>query len=102
MDLGIHIIMTEEMEYIDIVKYYRDIWTIRLHVLAPSKEVTSGLKGRQILRNDDTEEAFNKFKKVVSTVTLLNYPDCINNFTVHTDASDKNLGTGFSQINKSI
>ena len=34
--------------------------------------------------------------------TLLSYPDCTTPFTVHTDASDKQLGSVISHNNKDI
>ena len=39
---------------------------------------------------------------MVSTVTLITYPDCKLPFTVHNDASDKQLGAVISQNNKPI
>ena len=39
---------------------------------------------------------------MVSAETLLIYPDWIIPFTVHTDASDKQLGAIISHINKPI
>ena len=39
---------------------------------------------------------------MVSAETLLSYPDCTNNFTVHTDTSDKQLGDVIIHNNKPI
>ena len=50
----------------------------------------------------ELEEAFHKTKKMVQTETLLTYPDWMIPFTIHTDASDDQLGAVISQNNKPI
>ena len=39
---------------------------------------------------------------IISKETLLNYPDWTIPFTIHTDASDKQMGDVISQNNKPI
>ena len=72
----------------------------RSHVLATLTEASRSPKGRKILLNDALESPFKELKLMVSTETLLSYTDCNISFTVHTDASDKNLGAVISQKNK--
>ena len=52
--------------------------------------------------NDTLERSFKYLKRMVSADTLLSYPDWKLTFTVHTDASDKQLGAVISQNNKPI
>ena len=54
------------------------------------------------LWNDALESSFKELKRMVSAETLLSYPDWKMTFTVHTDASDKQLGAVVSQNNKPI
>ena len=78
------------------------MWPSRSHVLAPLIEAVSGRKGRKILCIDALESYFKELKRMVSTETLLSYPDWKLPFTFHTDASDKHLGAVISQNNKTI
>ena len=48
------------------------------------------------------EVAFRDIKCMVSAKTLLNHPDWIIPFPVHTYASDKQLGAVISQNDKTI
>ena len=84
------------------VQYYRDMWPIRSRVLAPQTEVASGPKGTKILWNDALESSFREIKLMFSAYTLLSYPDWKMPLTVHTDASDKQLGAVIIQNNKPI
>ena len=93
---------TEAWALIGMVHYYRDMWPRRSHVLAPLTEAYSGPKGRKISWNDALEISFKKLKCMISAETLLSYPDWKILFTVHTDASDKQLGAVISQNNKPI
>ena len=84
------------------VQYYRDIWPRQSHILAPLTEAASGPKGRKILWNDALESSFKELKRIVSAEMLLSYLGWKLTFTVHTDASDKQLGDVISQNNKPI
>ena len=79
-----------------------DMCPWRSHILAPLTEADSGPKGKKILWNDALESSFKELKRMVSAETLMIYPYCKLIFTVHTDASDKQLGAVFSQNNKPI
>ena len=81
---------------------YGDMWPRRLHILAPLTESASGTKGRKILRNDALEICIKGLKLMVSAEMLLSYPYWKIPFTVHTDASDKQLGDVTSQKNELI
>ena len=48
------------------------------------------------------DEAFTQAKNMISQEVFLTYPDWTLPFCVHTDASDKQLGTAISQNNKPI
>ena len=72
------------------------------HVLSPLIEAASVPKGRKILWNDALESSSKELKCMVSAETLPSYPDWKLPFTVHTDASDKELGAVISQNNKPL
>ena len=93
---------TECRALLGLIQYYRDMWQRRSHILAPLTEASSGPKGRKIKWTDDLEQAFCNLKKMISEETLLTYPDWTKPFTVHTDASDYQLGAVISQDNKPI
>ena len=78
------------------------MWPRRSHVLAPLTEAASGPKGRKILWNSALEISFKELNHMFSTDTLLSYPDWKLPFTIHTDASDKQLCAVISQNNKPI
>ena len=79
------------------------MWKSRSHILAPFTDVSSGKKGSKIKWTKELEEAFPAVKKMVQTETLLTYyPDRTIPFTIHTDASDYQLGAVISQNNKPI
>ena len=92
MDLGRPTTTTESRALIGMVQYYRNMWTIRSHILDPLTEADIGLKGRNILWDDDLERYFKEIKHVVSAETVLSYPDLKLLFTVQTDDSYKQLG----------
>ena len=102
MDLVQPSITTKARALIGIFKYYRDIWPRRSHVLAPLAEAASGPKGRKILWNSALEISIKELNHMFSTDTLLSYPDWKLPFTIHTDASDKQLCAVISQNNKPI
>ena len=92
----------EVKSLIGLVQYYRDMWQRRSHILSPLTDVSNGKKNQKIQWNNELENAFNEMKRMVSEETFLNYPDWSKKFTVHTDASDKQLGAVISQDNKPI
>ena len=93
---------TKVRELIGMFQYYRDMWPRRSHILAPLTEAARGPKGRTIFWNEALEIYFKELKCMVSLETLLSYTDCNLPFTVHTDASDKQLGAVISKNKKPI
>jgi hypothetical protein len=47
--------------------------------------------------NEDTDEAFNSFKPLLKSKSLLQYPDFTKPFILSTDASNEALGAVLSQ-----
>ena len=74
----------------------------RSHLLALMTEADSGPKGKKILWNDALEDSFKELKRMVSYETLLSDPYGKITFTVHTNASDKQLGVVLGENNKII
>ena len=84
------------------VQYYRDMWTRRSQLLAPTTEAASGPKGTNILWNNVLKESLKELTHLLSDETLLNYIDWKFPETVYTYASAKHLGAVSSQNNKPI
>ena len=99
MDLVRPSTTTEAQALIGMVQYCRDMCPSRSHILAPLTEADSGPKVRKILQNGALYSSFKELKSMVSEKTLLSYPDWKLTFTVHTDASDKQLGAVISHNN---
>jgi len=94
---------TEVRRLIGIVQYYRDLWPRSGHILAPLTEAAAGkTKRARIKWTDELERAFLEMRKMVSKEALLTYPDWSKPFTIHTDASDFQLGAVISQNDKPI
>ena len=102
MYLGQPFTTTKSRGLIGMAQYYRYMWPRRSHVLAPLIEAASGSKGRRIFWNDALENSFKELVRMVSTKTLIIYTDWKLSFTVHTDASDKQLSSVISNNNKPI
>ena len=65
-------------------------------------EVASGPKGRKIIWNYSLEDYFKLLKRMFYADTFLSYTYFTIPFTVHTDASDKKLGSVISNNDKPI
>ena len=63
-------------------------------------EVASNPEGIKVILNDTLEDYFKEPKHMVSAENLMSYPYWTTSFTVHTNASDKQLGALISQNNK--
>ena len=79
-----------------------DMWPRWSHVLPPLSKVAISTKGRTILWKYYLELAFQELKWMVSDETLPNYPDWKIPFTVHTNASNWQLGAVIIKNNKPI
>ena len=100
MDLGRTTTTTEAQSLIGMVNYYRDMWPIRSHILAPMIETSSGIKGIKTPCNDALEDSLQELNRMVSADTVLSYLYWKIPFTVHTDASYKQLDAIISHNNK--
>ena len=96
------------------VKYYRDLWEKRSHVLAPLSDLIGehspkGKKNKKKQKStkkfvwtDEHEKAFLQMKKIVSREVMLAYPNFNKKFVIYTDASNKQLGAVITQDNRPI
>ena len=82
------------------INFYRDMWHKRSELLAPLTRLTS--KGVKCKWKDVEQNSFDEIKRVMSTETLLAYPQFDKPFIVHTDASDTQLGAVILQEKKPI
>ena len=90
----------ELRRFIGLVNYYRDMWVRRSHVLAPLTILSS--KKNKWKWGDEEQKAFQLMKKIISKNALLAYPDFNEEFVIHTDASDYQLGAVISQKGRPI
>ena len=72
----------------------------RSHILASLARLTS--KTVKWVWTDIEQKAFDTIKQVISQEVLLAYPNFNKKFTIHTDASNLQLGAVISQDNKPI
>ena len=84
------------------VQFYRDLWPRRSEILLPITELTKGAKKGPITWTPTCEAAFTKMKQLIAKETLLAYPDFNKKFTIHTDASDFQLGAVIMQEGKPL
>ena len=80
------------------INYYRDLWPRRSELSTPLTKLTGGSKKGFVIQewNDGCENAFIALKKLIAQETLLAYPHFNKKFTIHTDASDFQLGAVIS------
>ena len=76
------------------------MWPKRSHTLAPLTKLTP-IK-RKFKWTKVEQDVFDKIKRIVARNTLLNYPDFNENFKIHTNASEFQLGVVISQKVKPI
>ena len=93
---------TEVRHFLGMVQYYRDLWPRRSEICAPLTELTKGSKKGAVQWNERCEQAFTSMKRLIAKETLLAYPDFNKKFTIHTDASDFQLGAVIMQENKPL
>ena len=80
--------------FIGMVNYYRDMWRNRSHVLAPLTSLTS--TNIPWKWGEEQSKAFQEAKKILSKEVLLVFPKFDKTFTIHTDASHRQLGAVIS------
>ena len=83
-----------------VLNYYRHIWTIRSHTLAPLTKLTSIKKKFKWMNVE--QYAFSEIKRIVAWDTLLTYPYFNETFKIHTNASEFRLGAFISLKGKPI
>ena len=90
--------------FLGMVTYYRDTWQKRSHILAPLTDLLrkNEKSKRKLLWTTEHEQAFISAKEAISNDVLLTHPDFTKKFTIHTDASDTQLGSIISQDGKPI
>ena len=90
--------------FLGMANFYRDSWARRSHILTPLtnliKEV--GKRRSRLPWRPEHENAFQRCKEAIAQEVLLVFPDFTKKFTIHTDASDYQLGAVISQANKPI
>ena len=91
-------------QFLGTVQYHRDLWTKRSEILVPLKELTKygpTING-PIEWTPACTEAFQQIKALIAKETILSYPYFSMKFTIHTDASDVQLGAGIMQEDKPL
>ena len=87
----------QNRSFIGMINYYRDMWKHRSVILEPLTALTSSkVKWKW---TEIEQKAFDKMKDILSKEVMLSYPDFNKPFTIHTDASDKQIGAVISQNN---
>ena len=92
----------EVRHFLGMVQYYRDLWPRRSEICAPLTELTRGSKKGTVAWDDRCENAFITMKRLIAKETLLAYPNFNKKFTIHTDASDFQLGAVIMQEDKPL
>jgi hypothetical protein len=86
--------------FLGMINYYRDMWPLRSHLLAPLSSLTSAkVKWKWTTVH---QEAFDKMKALIAKETLLTFPDFSQEFEIRTDASKLQLGACISQNGKPV
>jgi hypothetical protein len=87
-------------QFIGMVNYYRDMWPLRSHLLAPLSSMTSA----KVKWNwtPECQDSFEKMKAIMAKETLVTFPDFTKEFEIHTDASKLQLGACISQGGKPV
>ena len=90
----------EGCEFVGLLKYYRDMWVRRSHLLHQWTEITSPKV--KFKWTDVEQKAFDDIKRTVTHDTLLEYPDLNKRFDIHTDSRDNQLVSVIIQDGKPI
>jgi RNase H-like domain found in reverse transcriptase len=77
-----------------------DMWSQRLHLLAPLSSLTSAKAKWDWAKECQT--TFDDMKRLIAKETLLTYPNFNKPFEIHTDASKVQLGAGISQEGRPV
>jgi hypothetical protein len=71
------------------VNYYRDMWPLRSHLLAPLSLMTSAKVNWKWTQ--ECQDSFDQMKAIMAKETLVTFPDFTKEFKIHTDASKLQL-----------
>ena len=93
---------TQLRSFIGAINYYRDMWPSRAGVLAPLTALSGTKKGAKITWTEECEAAFLAMKALITSDTLLAYPDHNQPFTIDTDASDYQMGAVIRQNGRPV
>jgi hypothetical protein len=86
--------------FLGMVNFYRDMWRMRSHLLAPLSALVSP-KVKFEWRKEH-QDAFDQFKTLISKETLLTFPNFNEPFHIFTDASKYQLGAVIMQNDKPL
>ena len=86
--------------FLGFIQYYRDMYRLRSHILAPLTALTSTKV--KFKWTEDTQTAFDRIKQEVAKRIMLVYPDFNQPFHVYTDASNIQLGAVITQGGRPI
>jgi putative transposase len=86
--------------FLGMVNFYRDMWRMRSHLLAPLSALVSPKVKFEWRR--EHQDAFEQFKTLISKETLLTFPNFNEPFHIYTDASKYQLGAVIMQNDKPI
>jgi hypothetical protein len=86
--------------FLGMVNFYRDMWRMRSHSLAPLSALVSP-KVKFEWRKEH-QDAFDQFKTLISKETLLTFPYFNEPFRIFTDASKYQLGAVIMQNDKPL
>ena len=91
-------------QFLGMVQYYRELWPKHIEILVPLTELTKcrPTKNIPIEWNSAWTELFQKIKALISKETILAYLYFSKDLTIHTDASNVQLGAVIMQEGKPL
>ena len=88
------------MTVMGVANYYSNMWERRSHTLAPIDKINSSIVKFKCNKID--HDYSDKIKRVLARDTLLNYPYFNEEFKIHTNARDIQLGAVIIKKGKPI
>ena len=86
--------------FLGFLQYYRDMYRLRSHILAPLTALTSSKT--KFKWTPECQTAFERIKQEAAKRIMLAYPDFNQKFKVYTDASNLQLGSVITQGGRPI
>ena len=94
--------VTDVRSFLGFTNYYRKFMVGHTKIARPLNELISGenasRKNRPVKWSEEHQEAFERLKKLSTTVPILAYASYQKTFRVYTDTSEKGLGVVLSQV----